>query len=359
MELYGKSYKSERPIPNPNKEKTIGIYIGRFQPFHVGHEIICRTALEECETLIILIGSHKKSRRPKDRPFTYEERKKMILRTLHKFENRIMIAPIRDHINDEDWAVDVQNSVHNMSCLTVGKTPNEHRLYGYFKDETSEYLNWFPQWTLRNVITKAKINGTDLRHSYFQGRGEWMDRVSPSVAELMINFKKTDEAKSLFAEYEFNKDYRDNKRWADFPYIANTVDNVVIKNGHILVITRKLDPGKGKFALPGGFLKINQRAYDSAVAELYEETSIDVSKQLLKASVVDYFMEDDPNRGDRCRTITHVFYYNLKFKGPLPNVKPGDDAELALWLPLATLPELEDRFYDDHYQLIQRFVSKI
>ena len=54
-----------------------GIYIGRFQPLHIGHEQVIRNALERVETLIIIVGSSDMARTPVN-PFLYDERAAMI-----------------------------------------------------------------------------------------------------------------------------------------------------------------------------------------------------------------------------------------------------------------------------------------
>jgi bifunctional NMN adenylyltransferase/nudix hydrolase len=65
----------------------------------------------------------------------------------------------------------------------------------------------------------------------------------------------------------------------------------------VLVIERKINPGKGLFALPGGFLQADKEIYDSALKELYEETNIPLDKQKLKAALADSHVFAHPNRG--------------------------------------------------------------
>ena len=59
------------------KKYKVGLYIGRFQPFHMGHLSIVKRALKECDTLVIAIGSSQENRTKKN-PFTFEERKAFI-----------------------------------------------------------------------------------------------------------------------------------------------------------------------------------------------------------------------------------------------------------------------------------------
>ena len=59
----------------------IGLYMGRFQPFHRGHMYVLRNALEDCDHLIVAIGSAQASNTIKN-PFSYQERVDMIVKCL-------------------------------------------------------------------------------------------------------------------------------------------------------------------------------------------------------------------------------------------------------------------------------------
>ena len=136
-----------------------------------------------------------------------------------------------------------------------------------------------------------------------------------------------------------------------------TVDAIVIKSGHILVVSRKFNPGKGLLALPGGFINKNERLKDSVLRELKEETGIKINIPDLKKCIVDSEVFDEPLRSARGRTITHAFLFDLGV-GDLPKVNGDDDAEKAFWLPVSEFYTLEDKFFEDHYHIIRYFISK-
>ena len=54
-----------------------GVFIGRFQPLHLGHEHVIARTLEQVERLIVLVGSANVARDPR-KPFTYAEREAML-----------------------------------------------------------------------------------------------------------------------------------------------------------------------------------------------------------------------------------------------------------------------------------------
>ncbi len=119
-----------------------------------------------------------------------------------------------------------------------------------------------------------------------------------------------------------------------YPHPAVTTDCVVFGfDGHqlnILLVERGLEPFKGYWAFPGGFMNIDETAEQGAVRELCEETSLELSylKQFGTFSGV--------HRDPRERVIT-IAYYALTKK---LSVKGGDDAAQAQWFPLDEVPPL-------------------
>jgi bifunctional NMN adenylyltransferase/nudix hydrolase len=143
-----------------------------------------------------------------------------------------------------------------------------------------------------------------------------------------------------------------------FPVIFTTVDAVVIKAGHILLVERGRNPGKGLLALPGGFLNPHEELLDGALRELKEETKIVASKKVLAESVRSSHVFAHPDRSLRGRTITHAYLIDLGINGPLPAVKGSDDAAQAMWVPLHRVYELQETFFEDHFHIIEYFTRK-
>lgn len=334
--------------------KEFGVFIGRFEPFHIGHKAVAEVALKENKKLIILVGSAKATLGKKN-PFTYAERKEMIEDALYEYRDRILILPLRDaKYNDDAWVVTVQNTISRVA------KDESVRLYGHFKDDSSYYLKYFPQFELAEQPNFFGADATTVRTSMFEGGTDWKKLVPEVNHRTLYNFIKSERFESIKDNYLFCKDYKEKKRWAEFPPVFVTTDAIVTQSGHVLVIKRKINPGKGLLALPGGFLQVGKSIFESSIKEVYEETSLPISKERLKAALVDQHVFDHPNRGadDRGRTVTHAFYFRFPGGGALPVVKGGDDAEEAFWLPMAELAELEDQFYEDHFAIIQHFISR-
>lgn len=90
---------------------TVGLYAGRFQPFHKGHLVVVNTALEKCDDVIIVIGSSQISHLPDD-PFTAGERYQMIHDAFTKKEREnIHIIPVFDINRYGLWFKHVESQV--------------------------------------------------------------------------------------------------------------------------------------------------------------------------------------------------------------------------------------------------------
>ena len=83
------------------KKYKCGLYIGRFQPLHVGHTSIIDKMLDECEKVIIAIGSAQEGETQKN-PFKFSFREEMIEETYSAYLDKLMIVPVRDRVNPSD-----------------------------------------------------------------------------------------------------------------------------------------------------------------------------------------------------------------------------------------------------------------
>jgi ADP-ribose pyrophosphatase YjhB (NUDIX family) len=122
----------------------------------------------------------------------------------------------------------------------------------------------------------------------------------------------------------------------DYPRPMVTVDAVVFtvrdEGLEVLMIRRKHDPFAGAWALPGGFVDMEE-SLDTAVArELAEETSV------TGVHLEQFRTFGDPNRDPRGRSISVAFLGVTDWPKHVP--RADDDAAEAAWLPLDELPDL-------------------
>lgn len=348
------------------------VFIGRFQPFHNGHKRVIDRAFDLADNVLVLVGSSNRSRSERN-PFTFQERSDMIESVYQPFNNtvadsngessRLTIRPLNDFMyDDEGWIQQVQQIVSDNT-----NTDDTIGLIGCAKDESSFYLKLFPTWDSEEVNFLNPINATDLRNQYFtyNTRKHWVDNavsiqsfVEESVPEAVFDFLKEfpeDTYQQLKAEKDFNVQYK--KSVQKYDRIEHTVDTVVVQSGHVLLIRRRSEPGRGQWALPGGFLNVNERMVDGAIRELREETKIKVPEALLRGSIKASKPFDDPHRSERGRLITQAFLIKLPDQTFLPKVKGSDDADAANWVPLSEINPLD--LFEDHYFIIQDMIGEL
>ena len=119
-----------------------------------------------------------------------------------------------------------------------------------------------------------------------------------------------------------------------YPLPAVTTDCVIFGfNGErlqVLLIERGIEPYKGKWALPGGFLKMDESAEECARRELKEETGLE------GAYMEQFHTFSSPERDPRERVVTIGYFALIRQQ----EVKGGDDAAAAKWFPLDETPAL-------------------
>jgi len=335
----------------------LAVVIGRFRPLHYGHTYNIDIGLKRAKRVLILVGSAYGSVNIKN-PFDYFQVEKMI-RDYYlnsKDRDRIYIEPLADYLYEENqWITEAQEIVSQYATSNI-------ELIGHLKDDSSYYLKVFPQWkffeTGKWPGKVSSIDATTIRELYFGQDLRFLSGVVPnSVYTLLKEFSTTEEYDRLVEEFNFIKEYK--KAWANspFPPTFNTVDAVVIQSGHILLIERKEHPGKGLYALPGGFIGQNEKLIDAVIRELREETKLKVPVPVLHGSIVKEKTFDHPNRSERGRTITQAFLFQLKNEEELPKVKGSDDAKSAKWVPLSDFYSMESSMYEDHFHIVRKMID--
>lgn len=344
------------------------VFIGRFQPLHHGHMKVIEEALELSKNIIIITGSADQPRTPKN-PFSAKERADMIWHTMENYNDhtsdaitlgRVNIKKVRDCMyNNQKWAAEVQEAVTSV-VRHAGWTdkPPFIGIIGHHKDETSFYLDMFPQWELIEHSLDEVLSATDLRGLYFdQMNLKFLKSLIPSqVYTWLEEFRKTPAFTQLVHEHTFIKKYK--QAWLAAPYAPTfvTVDAVVVQSGHVLMVKRKAEPGKNLWALPGGFINQNEWLVDAAIRELREETKLKIPPAVLKGSIKAEHVFDHPHRSQRGRTITHAFHIELP-PGILPKVKGSDDAINAAWMPINEIQMKWDELFEDHGHIVSYFLG--
>ena len=134
-----------------------------------------------------------------------------------------------------------------------------------------------------------------------------------------------------------------------YPHPAVTTDCVIFGYANsklqVLLIERGIEPYKGEWALPGGFLRLDESAIQGALRELCEETG------LKGAFIRQFHTFSDPNRDPRERVISIAYYALVR----ICEVKGGDDAASAQWFPINEVPHLAF----DHNRILRMALAEL
>ena len=352
------------------RQYDFAVCIGRFEPFHNAHKRVIERALSVADKVLVLIGSTNKPRSTKD-PFYGDERRVMIGSSLQQqATGRVLFGMLRDFpYNDERWVREVQAQVALLVAGTGPATTDSPKicLVGHHKDSSTHYLRMFPQWELVEAPNHEQRKATEIRHLLYDAAlhpsesvGKWM-LVQASVPEgvyaFLQEFSKGEAFAQLVKEHDFVRQYK--AQFASLPYPPTfvTVDALVVHSGHILLVQRRAEPGKGLWALPGGFVDQGERLLDACMRELREETRLKLPEPVLRGSIRATQVFDKPDRSARGRTITHAYFFDFP-TGDLPPVKGGDDAARARWIPLAEFfDQFEPQMFEDHFGIVCTFLG--
>jgi len=337
----------------------VAVLIGRFQPVHNGHLALLRQALARAHRVVVIVGSAFQARTPKN-PFTWQERANLLKNSLMADEAaRLTICPVRDYYDQARWAKAVLAIVNQQ--IQPG---NRIAMVGHFKDASSSYLSDFPGWELNRLPRYGAMDSTVLRDAWFGAPApdraaslmQFAGEVPAATLQLLAQFAATPDYTALQRKWQALRN--DRAAWAAAPYppVFVTVDALLRGQGQVLLVQRGRAPGKGLWALPGGFLEPRDTLWQSCLRELAEETCCALPESTLRAALRQVHVFDHPDRSLRGRTITHAHYFDLG-DAPLPAVQANDDAAQARWVPMDDLPGLEAQFFDDHFHILDHFLG--
>ena len=134
-----------------------------------------------------------------------------------------------------------------------------------------------------------------------------------------------------------------------YPHPSVTTDCVIFGYDgtklNVLLIERGIEPFKGRWAFPGGFIKMDETALMGAKRELLEETG------LKDAYIRQFHTFSEVDRDPRERVITIAYYALVR----ISEVKGGDDAARAKWFPLDQIPSLAF----DHDMILRQATAEL
>jgi len=150
---------------------AVALFIGRFQPFHIGHLHVVREILKENDKIIIGIGSSQYSRKPIN-PFSAKERREMILESLRvEGITEFAIFEIPDINNNSYWVMHVKKIVPKFDSVYTG-SPLSQKLF----EDSGVIVNKLKRY--------KDISASEIRLRIQKGL-EWEKMLPKGVLKIM------------------------------------------------------------------------------------------------------------------------------------------------------------------------------
>jgi bifunctional NMN adenylyltransferase/nudix hydrolase len=144
-----------------SKKYKCGLYVGRFQPIHMGHYYVIDSMLRNCETVIIAVGSAQECYTERN-PFSYSIRAHLICKTFGWTQGQVLVVPVLDRenpSNDPSWGDYLVNTVKTYTGLTPDVI---------YEGEEEERVSWYENLDIPvHTIDKTYVrtSGTDIRRA--------------------------------------------------------------------------------------------------------------------------------------------------------------------------------------------------
>lgn len=148
----------------------IALFIGRFQPFHLGHLDALKQISEN--EIIIGIGSSQYNN-TEENPYSFTERKEMIEMILKDIPDKnIKIIAIPDIQDPPNWVEHVKNLIPNFDVVYTGND---------FVAELFQDKNY----SVKPIFINKKISGTEIRQMIKEKNITWENLVPQEITKLL------------------------------------------------------------------------------------------------------------------------------------------------------------------------------
>lgn len=165
---------------------STGLFIGRFQPFHIGHLKDVRDALKDMDELIIAIGSSQHSN-TEENPFTVEERMRMLEDAL--IANNISdytLFPVPDIGDDSKWVEHVRTLIPKFDVVYSGN-PTVQKLF-----ESRHFK-------VKKIKLLPNVNATTIRDKILKDQ-DWEKLVPNEVSSYLKKIDGIKRIKNIFSK---------------------------------------------------------------------------------------------------------------------------------------------------------------
>jgi nicotinamide-nucleotide adenylyltransferase len=168
-------------------KKKVGLFVGRFQPFHNGHLAAVRYALGRVDYLYIVVGSAQRSHE-RDNPFTAGERIMMIKAALDEAKvdsGRWMLIPVQDAESHSVWTATLKSTVPKFDIVFSNDTLTIRLL----KEEGIKVVP-IP------YLDREQYSATNVRNRILE-RKDWQKLVPPAIAKMVLELDGVGRVRSM------------------------------------------------------------------------------------------------------------------------------------------------------------------
>jgi nicotinamide-nucleotide adenylyltransferase len=168
----------------------VGLFVGRFQPFHNGHLEAVKYALKKIDYLYIVVGSAQKSHE-RDNPFTAGERIMMIKAALNEAgvdANRWMLIPVQDADSHSVWTATLRSTVPKFDIVFSNDTLTIRLL----KEEGTNVIP-IP------YLNRSEYSATNVRARILE-RKDWETLVPPAVDRIVKELDGVGRVRSMISK---------------------------------------------------------------------------------------------------------------------------------------------------------------
>lgn len=342
------------------KKTKVGLVINSFSLITNDHIKMIEQAASDSDILVFAVGSSRNARNMTS-PFTFNERKHIlehIMSSPELREHSYRIVSIEDHPYDGiKWVTNVHSTLYKtLDELML----NNYNINVYAFNNSSRYTKMFPSPTFNVIEHDVTCQYSEVMEDFFIGERE----LIPSIVRPLYEYL-TDTSSYHNMVKEYMSVIHMKSAWANAPFPPTfvTTDAVVYTKGHILVVNRNSDIGKGLYCLPGGFLSQSDSVNNGIVRNLKKDTNIKVASNILDSNIVNTHVFDDPMRSPRGRILTTaglIVLDNVSSIDGLPRVKntKGNKTH-AQWVSLYDIEKYRSYFFEDHYHIVKFMLSQL
>jgi nicotinamide-nucleotide adenylyltransferase len=161
-----------------------GLYVGRFQPFHRGHEMVVDEISDDVDEVVVAVGSAQMSHTLRN-PFTAGERVSMITKTLEDRDTTVYAIPVEDLNRNAVWTTHVRSMCPPFDVVYS----NNPLIVRLFEEEGTEVRE--------NVLfERDRFSGSEIRSRMLE-EGNWRSLVPDEVEDVVDEVKGVQRLRDL------------------------------------------------------------------------------------------------------------------------------------------------------------------